>query len=157
MPSKSRNLLYFLPTSTIRSIPHHHLLTFGSCPARSSSSWTEKSCGLNPRFRKERHLTNTATTMVTGTGKTTVEQWPVFLKYTHHLSDGWLMVSDLQGVRLSKKEFVLTDPAILCLDTSRFQPTNSGKEGMKRLLNEVKRAPDIHSIISRSTETGTAA
>eukprot|EP00466_Bigelowiella_natans_P010768 jgi/Bigna1/88890/estExt_fgenesh1_pg.C_400015 len=80
-----------------------------------------------------------------------------FLKYTHHLSDGWLMVSDLQGVRLSKKEFVLTDPAILCLDTSRFQPTNSGKEGMKRLLNEVKRAPDIHSIISRSTETGTAA
>merc|ERR1739845_37622 len=49
-----------------------------------------------------------------------------FSKYTHDATDGFMMVTDLQGVR-TETEFVLTDPAVNCRDLARFMETNVGE------------------------------
>ena len=46
-----------------------------------------------------------------------------FAKWTHEWTNGFMMVSDLQGGK-TKKGWTLTDPAMLCQDLSRFGPTN---------------------------------
>eukprot|EP00475_Leptophrys_vorax_P043497 TRINITY_DN8392_c1_g1_i1.p1 TRINITY_DN8392_c1_g1~~TRINITY_DN8392_c1_g1_i1.p1 ORF type:complete len:589 (+),score=172.14 TRINITY_DN8392_c1_g1_i1:66-1832(+) len=56
---------------------------------------------------------------------------PCFMKFTRDLSDGWLMVADLQGVETADK-YILTDPVILCEDGSRFTSTNLGKDMIKK-------------------------
>ncbi|CAG8542953.1 7096_t:CDS:2, partial [Dentiscutata heterogama] len=48
-----------------------------------------------------------------------------FAHFTYQYTKGYLVVYDLQGVNLDKnKEFLLTDPAIHCIDVSRFGVTN---------------------------------
>ncbi|CAB9499688.1 protein kinase vwkA [Seminavis robusta] len=49
----------------------------------------------------------------------------LFTRFTHEKTGGYLMVTDLQGVRQGD-EFILTDPAILCKDKTRFGETNLG-------------------------------
>ena len=46
-----------------------------------------------------------------------------FAKWTHEWTDGFMMATDLQGGKTSGG-WVLTDPAMLCQDLSRFGPTN---------------------------------
>ena len=46
-----------------------------------------------------------------------------FSKWTHDVSGGYLMVTDLQGVETAG-EITLTDPAVVCTDNRRFGPTN---------------------------------
>jgi Alpha-kinase family/von Willebrand factor type A domain len=58
----------------------------------------------------------------------------LFTRFTLEKTGGYLMVTDLQGVR-SGDEYVLTDPAILCKDKTRFGNTNLGKEFMKRCMD----------------------
>jgi len=54
-----------------------------------------------------------------------------FALWTYAVTDGFLMVADLQGVR-NGKGYLLTDPVILCTDLSRFGNTNLGAEMMER-------------------------
>mmetsp|Transcript_85562 Transcript_85562/g.276112 ORF Transcript_85562/g.276112 Transcript_85562/m.276112 type:complete len:178 (-) Transcript_85562:426-959(-) len=59
-----------------------------------------------------------------------------FCRWTLLNTEGYLLVSDLQGVEL-KDRFVLTDPAILCEDLSRFWGTNLGPDFMERVLKSL--------------------
>lgn len=52
-----------------------------------------------------------------------------FSKWTHQHTSGFAMVTDLQGVE-TENGWVLTDPAILCTDLSRFGPTHFRKTQM---------------------------
>ncbi|CAG8635776.1 uncharacterized protein OCT59_003702 [Rhizophagus irregularis] len=54
-----------------------------------------------------------------------------FAHFTYKYTNGYLVVCDLQGIELDG-EFLLTDPAIHCVDTLRFGRTNFGKEGIKQ-------------------------
>ena len=47
-----------------------------------------------------------------------------FAKWTYEWTDGFMMATDLQGGKSARKGWVLTDPAMLCQDLSRFGPTN---------------------------------
>lgn len=54
-----------------------------------------------------------------------------FAHWTHHVTGGYLLVTDLQGVRDADADVVwLTDPAIHCTDTTRFGGTNFGADGI---------------------------
>ena len=46
-----------------------------------------------------------------------------FSKWTHEYSNGYVMVTNLEGVELFDK-YVLSDPALLCADETRFKSTN---------------------------------
>jgi len=61
-----------------------------------------------------------------------------FSAYTHHVTDGYIMVADLQGVKTSEGSFLLTDPVVLCSNLVRFGNTNLGPKFMKRCLNAVR-------------------
>ena len=52
------------------------------------------------------------------------------------------MVCDLQGIELTN-EFLLTDPAIHCIDSLRFGRTNFGKEGINQCFLENHRCNNI--------------
>ncbi|KAF0424728.1 kinase-like protein [Gigaspora margarita] len=52
-----------------------------------------------------------------------------FAHFTHSYTKGYLVVCDLQGIEL-ENEFVLTDPAIHCVDSLRFGGTNLGEKGI---------------------------
>jgi hypothetical protein len=57
-----------------------------------------------------------------------------FIHWTWHVTDGYMMVCDIQGIETKKDEiteFVLTDPCLHCKDVTRYQTTNTGTEGMK--------------------------
>ncbi|KAF0388234.1 kinase-like protein [Gigaspora margarita] len=56
-----------------------------------------------------------------------------FAHFTYQYTEGYLVVYDLQGVDLSN-EFLLTDPAIHCVDLLRFGITNLGKRGIQRCI-----------------------
>lgn len=60
-----------------------------------------------------------------------------FCRWTHQISNGYLMVADLQGVQ-TDNEFLLTDPVVLCKDVTRFGSTNLGEDAMKRCLAAVE-------------------
>ena len=47
----------------------------------------------------------------------------LFAEWTYTWTDGFMMVTDIQGAE-SAHGYTLTDPAVLCLDMTRFQPTN---------------------------------
>jgi len=59
-----------------------------------------------------------------------------FSRWTLRATKGYLLVSDLQGVELPDR-IVLTDPAILCEDLSRFGGTNLGPAFMERVLKSL--------------------
>ncbi|CAG8449012.1 17402_t:CDS:2 [Acaulospora morrowiae] len=52
-----------------------------------------------------------------------------FSHFTYWYTEGYLVVSDLQGIELTD-QFLLTDPAIHCTDPLRFGRTNLGKRGI---------------------------
>ncbi|GBC01278.1 hypothetical protein RclHR1_04120008 [Rhizophagus clarus] len=54
-----------------------------------------------------------------------------FAHFTYEYTKGYLVVCDLQGIELDG-EFLLTDPAIHCVDPLRFGRTNFGKEGINQ-------------------------
>ena len=63
--------------------------------------------------------------------------WQAFF-WTHEISDGYLMVVDLQGVRNPDGGFTLTDPVVLCTDLSRFSSTNLGTEAIAKCSASAK-------------------
>ncbi|CAB4402147.1 unnamed protein product [Rhizophagus irregularis] len=65
-----------------------------------------------------------------------------FVHFTYEYTKGYLVVCDLQGIELTN-EFLLTDPAIHCIDSLRFGSTNFGKEGINQLFLANHRCNDI--------------
>ncbi|KAL3922042.1 MAG: hypothetical protein SGILL_002420 [Bacillariaceae sp.] len=61
----------------------------------------------------------------------------LFTQFTFEKTGGFLMVTDLQGVR-NEDEFILTDPAILCKEKLRFGETNLGEEFIKKCMDSTK-------------------
>ena len=57
-----------------------------------------------------------------------------FTKYTHDVTDGYIIVTDLQGVRHGNT-YHLTDPVILCKDILRFGNTNLGEAFIKKCID----------------------
>jgi hypothetical protein len=60
-----------------------------------------------------------------------------FTEYTHRATKGYLMVTDLQGVKHGGK-FYLTDPVILCKDALRFGNTNLGETFMRKCIDATR-------------------
>jgi hypothetical protein len=60
-----------------------------------------------------------------------------FSHYTYHITNGYLMVVDLQGI-IYKNNIILTDPAIHCKEAYRFGGTNLSTEGFKLFFNTHK-------------------
>lgn len=56
-----------------------------------------------------------------------------FTEFTCQATQGYLMVTDLQGVRKGK-DFYLTDPVVLCKDVLRFGCTNLGETFMQKCI-----------------------
>jgi len=64
-----------------------------------------------------------------------------FSHWTHHVTKGYLMVVDLQGVRIGSN-YILTDPSIHCKELVRLTPnihnqfgdTNLGEQGMQQFF-----------------------
>jgi len=54
-----------------------------------------------------------------------------FMRWTYQVTGGHMMVADLQGVK-TQDGWLLTDPCILCTDTSRFGSGNLGSYAMER-------------------------
>jgi hypothetical protein len=63
-----------------------------------------------------------------------------FSKWTHDFTDGYLMVTDMQGAEGAGK-ITLTDPAVLCTDGGRFGCTNGGRASMILCYNVVCSEP----------------
>lgn len=61
----------------------------------------------------------------------------LFTQFTFDKTEGYLMVTDLQGVR-NGNQYILTDPAILCKDSTRFGGTNLGGKFIDKCLNATK-------------------
>ena len=57
-----------------------------------------------------------------------------FTKYTHDATHGFIIVTDLQGVRKGNT-YHLTDPVLLCKDTLRFGNTNLGEKFIKKCID----------------------
>ena len=65
-----------------------------------------------------------------------------FAHFTYEYTKGYLVVYDLQGIEFSG-EFLLTDPAIHCIDTLRFGRTNLGERGISQCFLKNHRCNDI--------------
>lgn len=76
------------------------------------------------------------TANMTGVDVEFLKQLLAFSHWTYQVSDGYLMVVDLQGViSFNGAELHLTDPAIHCTDLLRFGRTNLGERGMQEFFN----------------------
>lgn len=60
-----------------------------------------------------------------------------FTKYTHDATHGYIIVTDLQGVRKGNT-YHLTDPVILCKDILRFGNTNLGDTFIKKCIDSTQ-------------------
>lgn len=60
-----------------------------------------------------------------------------FSDYTYQMTRGYLMVTDLQGIKKGNK-FVLTDPVILCKDVLRFGHTNLGDKFIQKCIDSTR-------------------
>ena len=61
-----------------------------------------------------------------------LDRWMLeFALWTAEVTEGFMMVTDLQGCRTSDG-YQLTDPVILCKDVGRFSSTNLGQDGIER-------------------------
>ncbi|KAI6185083.1 hypothetical protein M3Y97_00666700 [Aphelenchoides bicaudatus] len=70
-----------------------------------------------------------------------VELLMAFSHWTYKITDGMLMVVDLQGIvqkDANKTKIVLTDPAIHCIDSTRYGAMNLGRKGMDKFLERHK-------------------
>ncbi|KAF0488044.1 kinase-like protein [Gigaspora margarita] len=65
-----------------------------------------------------------------------------FAHFTYKYTEGYLVVYDLQGVDLHN-EFLLTDPAIHCVDLLRFGNSNLGKSGIQKCFLAKHECNDI--------------
>ncbi|CAG8446925.1 16291_t:CDS:2 [Cetraspora pellucida] len=65
-----------------------------------------------------------------------------FVHFTYEHTGGYLIVSDLQGIELPN-QFLLTDPAIHCIDPVRFGKTNLGRNGINRCFLDSHRCNDV--------------
>jgi hypothetical protein len=61
----------------------------------------------------------------------------LFTHFSFEITHQYLMVTDLQGVRQGN-EYILTDPAILCKDITRFGGTNLGSKLMDKCIDSTK-------------------
>ncbi|KAG2485289.1 hypothetical protein HYH03_015964 [Edaphochlamys debaryana] len=85
-------------------------------------------CTLEPHLQGTfTKFTNNAGCVNTADYRATLQ---AFTHWTHHVSGGLVMVTDLQGV-LSGDRFLLTDPALHCIDLNRFTDTNLGSHGIE--------------------------
>jgi hypothetical protein len=68
-----------------------------------------------------------------------------FTVWSHTRTGGFMLVSDLQGVEITgaRSKLLLTDPAVLCLDTSRFGPTNFHSAQMTICLEAAKNGVEV--------------
>jgi hypothetical protein len=87
-----------------------------------------------------------------------------FTHWTHEVTEGYLMVVDVQGIRADDgKKFILTDPAIHCLASEKFGMLNLGADGMKAFwdmhaCNEVCKALHLKKRSDlKSVKVGTLA
>ncbi|CAG8531940.1 17108_t:CDS:2 [Dentiscutata heterogama] len=58
-----------------------------------------------------------------------------FAHFTYEFTDGYLYVCDLQGIELDDR-FILTDPAIHCVNPFKFGKTNFGEKAIKEYFLE---------------------
>ncbi|KAF0513376.1 kinase-like protein [Gigaspora margarita] len=65
-----------------------------------------------------------------------------FAHFTYQYTKGYLVIYDLQGFDLDN-EFLLTDPAIYCVDLLRFGTTNLGKSGIQKCFLAKHKCNDI--------------
>ena len=82
-----------------------------------------------------------------------------FSHWTYQETDGYLMVTDLQGIRAGDR-FILSDPAIHCTDASRFGETNLGEDGFrmrfsKHKCNSICKALDLKRHPAQRSEVPT--
>ena len=66
-----------------------------------------------------------------------------FTKFTYDITHGYLLVSDLQGVRKGN-QYYLTDPVILCKDILRFGNTNLGEKFVKKCIESTNAHLEEH-------------
>jgi len=59
-----------------------------------------------------------------------------FMRWTHEVTEGHMMVVDLQGIK-TDDGFILTDPCILCADVTRFGSGNLGPRALERCLTSL--------------------
>jgi hypothetical protein len=66
-----------------------------------------------------------------------VNTLPLFARWTHDFTEGYMMVADLQGIE-EDNEYILTDPVILCKDISRFGVTNLGPAMITKYIDSLE-------------------
>ncbi|PKY30809.1 kinase-like protein [Rhizophagus irregularis] len=93
---------------------------------------------IEPRLNAEYKRFNANTGVITKL-RDTLE---AFAHFTYEYTEGYLVVCDLQGIELID-EFLLTDPAIHCIDPLRFGGTNFGEKGISELFLANHRCNDI--------------
>ncbi|CAB4439741.1 unnamed protein product [Rhizophagus irregularis] len=93
---------------------------------------------IEPRLNAEYKRFNVNTGVITKL-RDTLE---AFAHFTYEYTEGYLVVCDLQGIELID-EFLLTDPAIHCIDPLRFGGTNFGEKGISELFLANHRCNDI--------------
>ncbi|RGB39933.1 kinase-like domain-containing protein [Rhizophagus diaphanus] len=93
---------------------------------------------IEPRLNAEYKRFNVNTGVITKL-RDTLE---AFAHFTYEYTEGYLVVCDLQGIELNN-EFLLTDPAIHCIDSLRFGGTNFGEKGISELFLANHRCNDI--------------
>ena len=74
--------------------------------------------------------------------------------WTHHVTDGKIMVVDCQGAfDAGSRTFNLTGPAVHCTDMTRFDRTNLGPDGMRRFFSTHKCNDHCHTLGISSRES----
>ncbi|GBB86404.1 hypothetical protein RclHR1_12840002 [Rhizophagus clarus] len=94
---------------------------------------------IEPKLRIAEYKRFNTNTGVITEFRSTLE---AFVHFTYNYTEGYLVVCDLQGIELNN-EFLLTDPAIHCIDPLRFGKTNFGEKGIKQLFLENHRCNEI--------------
>lgn len=65
-----------------------------------------------------------------------IELLNAFSHWTYQETDEYLIVTDLQGFVYKNKEFILTDPAVVCaVEPDRFGATNLGAKGVRAFFS----------------------
>jgi hypothetical protein len=101
---------------------------------------------VEPRLKNTNYKRFNANTGVITELRPTLE---AFVHFTYEYTEGYLVVCDLQGIEVTGEfslvtdEFLLTDPAIHCIDPLRFGGTNIGIKGIDELFLANHRCNDI--------------
>jgi len=139
----SSSIYYFVATGSISAS------TFTSCPSAPLKTTTRSTRSLAVvalAFASKRHLPVVGSSEVTRFSNNTGywadevldETLLRFTDFTFQPTDGYLLVSDLQGERNQSGDFYLTDPVVHCTDTLRFGRTNLGQDCMPTCLTTAR-------------------